>query len=237
MLENTKPNAGEISVNYCSVCGKSKDLPRVNGTYVFQEIRAALSFEKGFLFTIRELVINPGKSVQDFLKHDRHRLMKPIVFLFLCSLIYTVVNSIFLFEDQYISYSGTAKSATTAIFNWVQQHYGYANIIMALFIGVWLRLFFRKQDVNFFEILVLLCFVMGMGMLIYSIFGAFQGFSSHSLLEVASMVGFVYVTWSIGQFYGNKFSNYAKAFFAYLLGMLSFTVLAIWLGYLLDKLA
>jgi len=129
----------------------------------------------------------------------------------------------------------TKKSATTEIFKWVQGHYGYANIIMGIFIALWTKLFFKKYDYNFFEILILLCFVMGMGMLIYSVFGIIQGLTSIKLMQIAGIVGFVYTTWAVGHFFGkDKISNYLKAFFAYLLGMLTFTSAAFLLGALID---
>jgi len=67
-------------------------MTRIDGKYLLQEIYSVLSFEKGFLLTIRELAINPGKSIKDFLNEDRNRLVKPVVFLILTSLIYTIIN-------------------------------------------------------------------------------------------------------------------------------------------------
>ena len=109
---------------------------------------------------------------------------------------------------------------------------------MAIFIAGWVKLFFRKRDVNIFEILVLLCFVMGMGMLIYAIFGVVQNLINFNLMQVAGIVGFIYLTWAIGQFYGKgKIVNYVKAFSAYILGMIAFTITAILIGSVIDLLA
>lgn len=227
----------EVTQNYCLICGHPKAMTRIDGKYLLQEIYSVLSFEKGFLFTIRELLTNPGKSVQDFLREDRNRLVKPIVFIVVTSLIYTVFNNIFLFEDGYIKFSDNKESATLTIFKWIQENYGYANIIMAIFIAAWTKLFFRKREFNIFEILVLLCFVMGMGMLIYAVFGIMQSVMDFNLMQVAGVVGSIYLTWAIGEFYGKrKFINYVKAFFAYLLGMLTFSITTILIGTIIDLL-
>lgn len=213
-------------------------MTRIDRNYLIQEIRSVLSFEKGFLFTICELATNPGKSIKDFLIEDRNRLVKPVVFLIVTSLIYTLLNKIFHLEDGYVQFSGNGDSATLSIFKWVQENYGYANIIMAIFIAVWVKLFFRKYEVNIFEILVLLCFVIGMGMLIYSVFGIAQSLIGYNLMQVSGIVGFIYLTWAIGQFYGKgKLLNYVKAFSAYILGMISFSITAILIGTLIDLLA
>lgn len=66
---------------------------------------------------------------------------------------------------------------------------------------------------------------MGMGMLIYSVFTIIQGWTHFNLMQIAGIAGFAYTTWAIGQFYEKgKFINYVKAFFAYILGMLTFAL-------------
>jgi len=225
----------EATQNYCQICGHPTAVKRIDGMYLLHEIRMVFSFEKGFLLSIRELLTNPGKSVQDFLREDRNRLVKPIVFLIVTSLVYTLSNNIFLFDDGYVKFADDKESSTHLIFKWIQGNYGYSNIIMAIFIAGWIRLFFRKREFNIFEILVLLCFVMGMGMLIYAIFGIIQSFIDSNLMQIAGVVGFIYLTWAIGQFYGKeKFINYVKAFFAYILGMVTFALLAILIGTIID---
>lgn len=236
-MEICKNCQAELTHSFCAHCGQPRALKRIDGQYVIKEISSALSFDKGFFYTIRELAINPGENVKAFLKEDRNRLVKPIVFLIITSLIYTLFNNIFQFEDGYINFTGEQESFTLSIFNWVQGNYGYANIIMALFIGAWTKLFFRKHAFNFFEILVLLCFIMGMGMLVYSVFGTIQSLIDYELMQLAGIVGFIYLTWAMGQFFGkDKFVNYLKAFSAYLLGMLTFTISLLLIGSIIDFL-
>jgi hypothetical protein len=225
----------EVTQNYCTNCGHPTILKRIDGKYIFQEIRNVLNFEKGFLFTIRELAIKPGKSIIEFLNENRNRLVKPIIFLIVSSLIYSILNTFFHFEDSYINYSNNKESATITIFKWVQENYGYANIILAIFIGFWLKIFFRKYQFNFFEILIVLCFLMGMGMLIYSVFGIFQGLTHIKSMQVGAIVGFIYTTYAVGLFFDKrKLKSYVKAFIAYLLGMITFLLVALAIGIIID---
>lgn len=228
----------DVALNYCPNCGHPKAIARIDGSYLLDEIRRVLSFEKGFLFTIRELTMKPGKSIQAFIEEDRNRLVKPIVFLIVTSLIYSAVNGIFHFEDNYVNYSDVKESTTLSMFKWIQGNYGYANIIMAIFIALWIKLFFRKEKFNIFEIIILLCFIMGMGMLIYAIFGVAQSMTGVSLMQISAMLGFAYFTWAIGQFFGKrKAGSYIKAFFAYILGMISFFLVVMLIGSTIDALA
>jgi len=63
---------------------------------------------------------------------------------------------------------------------------------MGIFIAIWTKLFFGKYSYNFFEILILLCFTMGMGMLIFAIFAIIQGLTKIDLMQIAGIVSIAY---------------------------------------------
>ncbi len=237
MAGNCKNCNTEVTLNYCPNCGQPAQVKRIDWDYILHEIEHVLHFERGILYTIRELIINPGQNIRNYLSENRSRLVKPIIFIIITSLIYSVCSSLFHLEDRYMSYQGDNTSATSAIFAWVQGHYGYANIIMSVFIALWIKLFFRKSPYNLFEILILLCFVMGMGMLIYAVFGIAEGLAHFDFLQVGMVIGVFYTTFAIGQFFApRKVASYIKALFAYLLGMITFSVAALAIGTMIDLL-
>jgi hypothetical protein len=234
-MTNCRNCNAEVSRNYCSNCGQPLNVKRIDGHYITHEIEHVLHFERGILYTIRELLTSPGENVRHFISENRSRLVKPIIFIIVSSLIYTLINNFFHIEDGYVKFDEEKKSTTGIIFKWIQNHYGYANIIMGIFIAFWLKIFFKKYDYNFFEILILLCFVMGMGMLIFAVFAIFQGLTHVYLMQVAGYVGIVYCTWAIGQFFDKKkIVNYIKAFTSYILGMITFSLSALLIGTLID---
>jgi hypothetical protein len=224
----------EITGNFCSNCGQPVQLKRIDVHYIVHEIEHVLHFEKGILFTIKGLLIQPGKNIRHFIAENRSRLVKPIIFIIVTSLVYSITSHFFHIEKGYVALHGVEKSSVSAIFDWVQQHYGYANIIMGVFIALWVKLFFRKYGYNFFEILILLCFVMGMGMLIFAFFAFLQGVTHTGLMPIAGMFGFAYCAWAIGEFFSRRAINYFKAFWAYVLGYLTFCIVAFALGSLID---
>ncbi|WP_083732997.1 zinc ribbon domain-containing protein [Spirosoma montaniterrae] len=230
----------EVTQNYCPNCGQPVQLKRIDGHYIAHEIQHVLHFEKGILYTVRELLINPGRNVRHFLTDNRSRLVKPVIFIIVTSLIYTLVLHFFHIEDAYIKFrggEGERKSITLTFFKWVTEHYGYANIMMGVLIALFLKLFFRKADYNFFEILILLCFTMGMNMLILAVFALIQGIVHANLMGVGAILGFAYCTWAIGQFFGKGTAvNYLKAFAAYLLGFMIFIFMILGVGLSLDNL-
>ncbi|MBT1686800.1 DUF3667 domain-containing protein [Dawidia soli] len=222
---------------FCGHCGRPAQINRVDWHYIMHEIQHVLHFDKGILYTVRELLRRPGTSIQEFITVDRARLVKPILFIVLTSLIYTVIDHLFHIEQGYIDYHGAEGSAVVSIMRWSQRHYGYANIIMGAFIAFWLMLIFRRHDYNFFEILILLCFVMGMGMLMFAVFAAFEGLTGLHAMQLSAMVTVSYAAWAIGQFFDKRgMSRYFKALAAYLLGMVTFAALLIMAGLFVDFL-
>ncbi len=154
-------------------------------------------------------------------------------------MIYTILNHLFHIEDSYVKYheNGETPNMVGSMVIWIKEHYGYSNIMMGVFIALWLKLFFRKYDFNFYEILIMLCFVMGMGMIIFSIFVVIQGVTHLNFMSIASVIGVVYCVWAIGQFYDKKKPlSYIKSLFAYILGMNTFWILPVIIGTIIDLL-
>lgn len=207
----------EINSKYCPECGQPTNLKRIDGKYIIHEIEHVLHFVRGILYTIRELVTNPEQNVNKYLSENRSRLVKPIIFIIITSLIYTILIHFFFIEDGLIKYQGEKSSAIGDITKWLQEHHGYSNIMIGVFIALWLKLLFWKYKYNFFEILIMLCFVMGMQMLIYSICGIIYGITHLNIMPFGGFLSIAYLTWVIGQFYDKKKNlSYLKGLFAYI---------------------
>lgn len=225
-----------LSGPFCAACGKPKTLRRIDGSYVLDQIGSVFNLDKGFFYSIRELLLRPGLSVQHFLSTDRSKLVKPIVFILITSLIYNLAQRWLGFEDGYATAGGIDGTATAEILGWIQANYGYTNILMGGFIAFWIKVFFRKANHSYFEILVLLCFLMGIGMLLYTIFGVVEALTGWKLFLLGGFLSFAYVAWGIGSFF-NKTSGwgkYIKALIVYLFGSLTFMLVAIIIGLIID---
>lgn len=145
-LMNCTNCATEVTLNYCANCGQARSLKRIDGKYILHEIEHILHFERGILYTIRELAIHPGYNIRKYLSENRSRLVKPIIFIVITSLIYTLLTHFFHVDDGYVKYHEIKKSNVTPIVEWIQAHYGYANILMGVFIALWLKLFFENRN-------------------------------------------------------------------------------------------
>ncbi|SDG80432.1 Protein of unknown function [Pedobacter terrae] len=227
----------DIPENYCTRCGEPATLKRIDWHYIQHEIEHILHLEKGIFYTVKELLIRPGRTIHNFISNDRSRLVKPVIFVIITSLIYTLVNHFFNIEKGYFNFDQTGTAAINPINDWIQSHYGYANIILGVFLSLWLKLFFRKYGYNFFELLILLCFLQGMGMLMFTIFAAIEGITHTHLLQYSGMLFIVYFSWAVGQFFEkSKYINYLKALGVYIFGVITFTVCIFILGILIHTI-
>ncbi len=225
----------QINDKYCPNCGQPTKIQRIDGRYIKHEIGHLLHFEQGIFLTIKELLIRPGKSIREFLMDNRNRLVKPILFIIITSLIYTLANNYFHFEEQNNPTAGLENSTVGELLKWMQDHYGYANIMMGFFIAFFIKVFYTKPNYNYFEILIMLCYVMGMAMLILSFFGMIQGVFHISLFLLGALVSLAYITFGIADFYsGKNLKNYIKSFLVYMLGMIFFYLCIITIGILID---
>jgi hypothetical protein len=123
-----------------------------------------------------------------------------------------------------------------ALFTWIAQNYGYANLMMPIFIAGWLKLFFWRKPYNIFETLILICFLMGNGMLIFGINGVLQKVTGIAFYDLGVWLGILCIGWGIGMFFQGKIVwSVAKGFISYFLGMISFFVLVMFLGLEIDR--
>lgn len=102
---------------------------------------SVLNFQKGILFTINELLLRTGNTIKKFVNEDRNGIVKPIGFILLCSLIYTLFQRWLNFEDGYFDFSGLwSDSSVSMVMKWLSNNYGITNIILVNFIALWLKI-------------------------------------------------------------------------------------------------
>lgn len=233
---NCKNCNTELDQNYCPNCGQPAKLKRIDAHYIQHEIEHLLHFERGFLYTVKELVLRPGKSIREYLNDNRSRLVKPVVFIIVTSLIFTIISGLLHVKTHFIQFSsGDKNSSIDLMSNWIQGHYGYTNIIMGVFVAFWIKIFFRKYGFNFFEIIIQWCFVMGIGMLICTLLVVLQATTNIGFGKIVGLILLLYCIWAIGQtFDESKMINYLKAFLAFMLGLVTFSLSVLLLGFLID---
>ncbi|WP_166641846.1 DUF3667 domain-containing protein [Pedobacter duraquae] len=216
---------------------------RINSSYIIHELTHLLHIESGFLFTVKQLFLRPGKLVRNFILDDRTKVTKPLIFLILSGTIFTLVFHFFHIEYVFFSVKQKLDGVDEfldkkAISDWTNSHIAYTSLITGFFIALWTTLFFKKHRYNVYEITVLLCYSVGQGLLIISLFTLISVLLKAKLIiSIGIFASYFYIFWSIGQFFGEKkLINYGKAIICCVLGALSFQLILTLLAYVFHLL-
>ena len=215
---------------------------RIDSSYIIHEITHLLHLESGFMYTVKQLFIRPGKLVRSFIFEDRSKATKPIIFLIFSATLFTLIFHFFHIEYQFISLSQKIGNADQylekkAISDWINNHVGYASLMIGFLIALWIKVFFRKHNYNIYEITILLCYSIGQLLLILLVFSLIEFMlKSESIAIIGVFTGYFYVFWSIGQFFGEKkIMNYVKSIVCCFLGAVSFWLILMLLAFVFHQ--
>jgi len=223
-------------------CEGDKKIERIDAKYISHEIQHLLHLDKGFPFTFKEILIRPGKAVREYLRENREKYVKPIVFLVFSAVLYTFIIHLFhidvvIFNIKDLGDTQQLNSDLdiSVINRWIDSHLAYSALIIGFFMAIWTRIFFYKNDYNIFEIFVLLSYIFGV---FFSALLAFLLISKITGLLMITQIGIVllqvYFVGAIGQFFGErKFLNYFKSLICLILGVFSYKYSVIFLAYLM----
>jgi hypothetical protein len=148
--------------------------------------------------------------------------MKPVPFLIFCSLLYSFIGYFFNPKKVNDSFAKIEieDSHITIFLDWLQDHYGYANLAVGVFIAFFVKLFFKKHQYNFFEIMTMLCFLLAINMISMSILVIFySGLNIVVYGTLFSVMVYGFPIWAIADFFDRtKILSYLKAALAFVLG-------------------
>ncbi|MFV8349379.1 DUF3667 domain-containing protein [Flavobacterium sp. GT2P42] len=219
-----------------------KKIKRIDAKYISHEIQHIFHIEKGYLYTITQLLKKPGKTVREYLYENREKYVKPIVYLVFSGVLLTLYLHFFHIEFIFMSlnnfeYFHTLEKKFDAenINEWSDGHIGYSALIIGIFISLWVKVFFFKREYNIFEIIVLMSYCFGTLFILMLLFTALAiPLKINLIAQLGTIISQIYIVWSIGQFFGEKkILNYFKALICYFLGIMSYKFAILLIAYLI----
>lgn len=201
----------ELSGKYCSNCGAPCEIKRVNLKDFLSEFLSIINFEKGFLFTTRELLIRPGKSVRKYLFEDRNYLTKPVSFLLLWTLIALWLAGVTGDIEAVRKEIKSEEVKNTVL--WVMTNQEYVYIVIAVLMAFPLKKFFSNYKRRFLEIAILIVYASGAATFIDSLRDCIYALTESALFfDVAEIIKYLYIMWAIADFFDKrKIINWVKA--------------------------
>jgi len=142
--------------NYCPNCGQSTNTRRFSISVFFKRdfIQSIFTIDKGFFFSLRWLLKNPGKMVYQYINGKRARFLSFGSF-------YMVLLGFFIFfsyfnELQMIDVLNMeGNEETKEIFDFYEQSPKISNIVQIPVVAFFSWIFFWTDKINFSEHLVI----------------------------------------------------------------------------------
>ena len=194
--------------NYCNNCGQKSNVRKIDFTYLVNEIPDSIfQINRGFLFTLKELFINPGHSIRAFLEGKRKNHFKPLAFIIFTSTLYVVAhyfigNQTFI-DDAISGYKTGGQVASNDVMNWIAKNQTYVILILVPIYSLASYLAFLKSKYNYYEHLVLNIYITGQQMFIYFIFSFIFDRNSFIIL-LPLLLGMAFNFWTYIQFFNKK---------------------------------
>ncbi|MGB5554912.1 MAG: DUF3667 domain-containing protein [Flavobacteriaceae bacterium] len=155
--------------NFCPNCGEKAGVKRITITSIVEHAFSTITnMDKGLLFNIKNLTVNPAKIISDYILGKRKGILDPITFLILSISIYLVVESIIGFgeiESIDENLTETDVSAIGKAFGTFFKVYAkYFWILSILPLALSTKLVYKKY--NFLEHVAISSFVIGFATLV-----------------------------------------------------------------------
>lgn len=224
--------------HYCNNCGQSAETHEINIHYVWHDIQhGLLHFDKGILYSGKELFTRPGHSIREFIEGKRIRHFKPISLVIVLATLYGFLYHYFHIDLM----SNPSENPAEAGFDmksfneWTGTHYAWVTLATIPFYTIGTSIAFRKQGYNIAEYFILNTFKASQRLFVHlSIFPLYYYFNGtpevKTLTLIIYLVDVIFIYWTNEQFF-NKLSL-IKTFFLTLLSQLIFLTcftLTIWI--------
>ena len=185
---------------FCANCGQNSKVKKINFKYLVADIQESLlQVNRGFLFTLKELFTRPGHAIREFLEGKRVRHYKPVAYLLVTSTIYILSTYLMdrntFIEDVIVGFNQGASEvnpdADLSYQNWIVDKQVYVTLSLIPLFSLSSYLAFFKSKYNFFEHLVINCYIIGQQMIFFSISGFFF-YKDNFLLLIPFIVSTLY---------------------------------------------
>ena len=161
--ENSCRNCNQnIVQNFCSNCGQ-KRYKRIDRSYIWEEIQyTTIHTNKGFLYSIKNILKNPGKAARGFVDGNRINYYKPIGLAFILSGISAFISFKIIGFGAVLKANAISQNPNISFIDDLTLFQAnYSAFIMLSFIPILAlcsKIVFRKWGHNYYEHVVMNAF-------------------------------------------------------------------------------
>ncbi|KAF2080965.1 DUF3667 domain-containing protein [Flavobacterium sharifuzzamanii] len=212
--------------HYCNNCGQSAETHKINAHFLWHDIQhGLLHFDKGVLYSLKQLFTRPGHSIREFIEGKRVRHFKPLSLVVVLATLYGL-----LYHYFHINTFDGAKNSDIDfehLNEWFATHFSWVTVGSIPIYTIGTYLVFKNQGYNFVEFFVLNTFKAAQRISVQLLTMPILIFLNHTSYiqqynNTMYIIGIILIFWTNIQFF-NKISK-IKAFFLTLLSHLIFLI-------------
>ena len=200
---------------FCSQCGQNSKVKRINFSNFLQEFtESVFQVDKGFFYTLKELFLRPGESINEYLNGKRKKHFKPIAYLLTLSTIYFLITQMTSqntwIDDAITGFMNGAldtdsEAEIPKMAKWFAKNYAYTTLLLLPVFSLASYLSFLKFGKNFLEHLIINSFITGQQAIIYSFFTFIGFFIQNELIEsIPLFFAIPFNFWTFWQIFTNE---------------------------------
>jgi hypothetical protein len=148
--------------NFCAVCGQKK-FRRIDRKYLVEELQYTfLHVNKGFLFTIKNILKNPGKTAKDFIDGHRVNHYKPILLAFVLAGISSFISlKVLNLDDIMLTVMNNdpnqkaTKEFSAKFMNLISNYNSFFMMLFIPVVALFTKIAFKSKEHNYYEHVVM----------------------------------------------------------------------------------
>ena len=227
---NCKNCGHPVAGNFCSHCGQKSSVGKINAASFITEVSESIfQIDRGFFYTLKELLVRPGHSIQAFLEGKRASYFKPIAYVLLWSTVYFLVaqstrQNTFL-GDVITGWMRGAmeeggQTDTPKLVSWLLANYAYATLLLLPVFSLASYLAFFNYRKTYLEHIVINAYITGQQAIFYTVFVLAGAVIDSDMVEQVSLLVVVsYAFWVFWQLFprGKRLLNILRSILTYVL--------------------
>lgn len=229
----------EHEENFCPNCGEKSNVDKITFSAMSRNAFLAITnMDKGFLYNLKHLTLNPRKTILDYISGKRKAIYNPILFLLVCITLYIIIENQFDFitansgKVEFLESDNVVRKKSKSIgYNagkFISEYLKYFWMFTIFLLANTTKLLFKRF--NYAEHLAISAFIIGYSTLI----GIIGYFIFHWVIILNPLV---YLTMSIliyNVFKGrdDKIATFILAGSCLFLFLIQFFIIVLGLGFL-----
>ena len=189
----------ETEGKFCRHCGQELVIHRITVPHLLHEIVHTFThLEKGFLYTLKKLLTDPGSMQRKYLGGFRVNYQKPFSMFFICA----TVSAICLYWFNRVAGRHSDQPGQAALNYFLQHYYVLLHIILMPFYTLVTRALFNRSKYNYAEILVLGMYMLAfMLLLVIPVYAVNAGIPDLNTRVIETVLFAAYNVWTFIRFF------------------------------------